>query len=66
VLGKVVEPAWSGNDDGGVLGWIFEVVLVFLQGDSSEVAAELDFWLFEVASCVLGCVPSRLKSLKIW
>jgi len=63
VFGQIVEPSRSGNDDVGVFGGILDLILIFLEGDASEVAAVPQFWFFEVSSWVRGELPSLLKSL---
>ena len=50
VLGQIIEPAGSGDDDMRILGRIFDLILVLLERDASEVAAVAQFWLFEISS----------------
>ena len=50
MFGQIVEPSRSGNDDVGVFGGILELILIFLEGDASEVAAVSQFWFFEISS----------------
>lgn len=50
VFGQVIEPARSADDDMRCLCRIFELCLVVLERDATEVATEAQFWLLEVAT----------------
>lgn len=65
VLGQIVKPARRGDDHVWRACRILQFCLIFFKGNSSEVAAEPQIWIFEVAAWVTVGVPSLLKSLKI-
>lgn len=65
MLGEVVEPSRSADDDMRGLGRILELCLVVLERDAAEVAAEAQFGLLEVAAWMMLALPNLLKSLKI-
>lgn len=50
MLGEVVEPARSADDDMRCPGGILEFCLVVLERDAAEVAAESELWFLEVAA----------------
>ena len=53
-LGQVGESARGSNDDVGAFAFVSELLLVFLDGDSSEVAADSELRLLVVAAWRLG------------
>ena len=50
VPGQVFKSAWSGNNDMWVLAWVLELTDVILEGHSTEVGAESQLRLLEIAS----------------
>lgn len=50
VFGKIVESSRGGDDDMGIFGWIFELILIFFEGYSTKIASKSELWFFEISS----------------
>lgn len=65
-MSEIAESAWSSDDDVGGSVLVSQFLFVVFNRNSSEIAPQSNFWLFEVFACISCGVPSLLKSLKIW